>query len=150
MIHIIYAEDIQFDQGDVLVRAASAALQRVLNHEEVELTIAIEGDEQLCQLNRDFLGNNSTTDILSFPADEYDPDSQAKYIGDVVISYPQAERQAQKAGHPIINELQLLVIHGVLHLLGYDHFNEKKKSEMWRLQADILDKIGCIITQLPE
>lgn len=150
MIEIELGEEIQFDQQDALIQAANA----VVNHEKLDkpiaLTVALEGDDRLRQLNRDFLGVDSVTDVLAFPVDEFDPDSQLKYIGDVVISVPQAARQAQHAGHPLLSELQLLVVHGVLHLLGYDHTEDTEKQVMWRLQAEILDEIGSNIKRLPE
>jgi len=150
MIHIDVAENIQFDQGEVLVHAAVSALERVLGRQNVELTIAVAGDHRLRQLNRHFRGVDAVTDVLSFPADEFDPDNQIRYIGDIAISYPQAKRQADRSGHPLIDELQLLVVHGVIHLLGYDHSTDEEKQLMWELQAEILQNIGCNITEFPE
>ncbi len=150
MTQVEIGEGIQFADAGVLSRAAEATLQHSTGKAEVELTIALEGDERLRQLNRDFLGIDAVTDVLSFPADEFDPDSQARYIGDVIISFPQAERQARLAGHSTIDELQLLVVHGVLHLVGHDHAEEAEKLTMWRLQEEILAKIGCRIKTMPE
>ncbi len=150
MIQVEIAEAIQFDQGDALASAAAAALERVPEKLPVGLTIALEGDDVLHKLNREYRGIDETTDVLSFPAEEYDPDSQSWYIGDIIISLPQAERQALAAGHSAINELRLLVVHGVLHLLGYDHHDEEQKRIMWQAQAEILAEIGCEIKNLPE
>lgn len=150
MIQIEIADGIPFENTAALVQAAEAALKRAAGVEQVELTIALEFDEQLLRLNRDFLGIDEVTDVLSFPADEFDPDSQSRYLGDVIISFHQAERQAQVAGHTTLSELQLLVVHGVLHLLGHDHADEEQKEIMWKLQSEILEEIGCEIRQLPE
>jgi probable rRNA maturation factor len=150
MIQVEIGEGIHFEHTDALKQAAEAAVKHSRVAEPVELTIALEGDERLQQLNRDFLGTDAVTDVLSFPADEFDPDAQSKYIGDVVISFPQAQHQAQNAGHPTLAELQLLVVHGVLHLLGYDHAEEAEKQAMWQQQAEILAEIGCEIKKLPE
>jgi probable rRNA maturation factor len=64
----------------------------------------------------------------------------------VIVSYPRALSQANTAGHSIEAELQLLVVHGTLHLLGYDHASEEQKSTMWAAQAEILTQLGCPIT----
>jgi len=135
---------------NMLERAAYAALQHEKADPESELSIVIDGDEKLHQLNLDFLGIDRPTDVLSFPSDEFDPDEQAVYIGDIIISYPQAENQAAAAGHPVMNEIQLLVVHGVLHLLGHDHADPLEKSRMWAAQTEILADLGCQINQLPE
>ena len=135
---------------NLLERAAYTALQHEKSDPESELSIVIDGDEKLRQLNLEFLGIDRPTDVLSFPSDEFDPDEQAVYIGDIIISYPQAENQAAAAGHPVMNEIQLLVVHGVLHLLGHDHADPLEKSRMWAAQTEILADLGCQINQLPE
>jgi probable rRNA maturation factor len=124
----------------VIERAARAALL----HESAEgdLSIVLTDDAQLQQLNRDYLGIDAPTDVLSFPATETDPDSQATYLGDILISVPRAAQQALEAGHPLASEVQLLVVHGVLHLLGYDHAGRAEKERMWTVQAAILESIG--------
>ncbi len=108
-----------------------------------EVTILLTGDEQLHELNRKFLEVDAPTDVLSFPADYVDPDTDATYLGDILISYPRAQDQAAAGGHPVQEELKLLVVHGMLHLLGYDHGEPQEKDEMWAVQALILKAIGC-------
>jgi hypothetical protein len=100
MIQVEIDEQIRFDDAGALTRAAEAALQLGTGQVDVQLTIALEGDERLRQLNRDFLGIDAVTDVLSFPADEFDPDSQARYIGDVIISFPQAALAWRSACRP--------------------------------------------------
>ncbi len=107
-----------------------------------DLSIALSDGRRLQQLNRDFLGIDAPTDVLSFPAAESDPESGAVYLGDIVISVEHARKQALAAGHPLEAEVQLLVVHGVLHLLGYDHARPAEKSRMWAAQAAILNSIG--------
>jgi probable rRNA maturation factor len=92
-------------------------------------------------LNRQYLGVDAPTDVLSFPVGEVDPESEALYLGDILISYPQALAQAEAAGHPVQAELQLLVVHGTLHLLGYDHAEEDEKTLMWKAQDEILARL---------
>jgi probable rRNA maturation factor len=152
MVQISISDTIKFEfaQANILIDAASATLNHILGHQDVELTIAIETDAELQKLNFEYLGINAPTDVLSFPAEEFDPDEQINYIGDIIISFQRAEHQAKTAEHPLINELQLLVVHGTLHLLGYDHAENDQKKTMWELQSDILKKISCNINRLPE
>ncbi len=151
MIHVLI--EAPFDTlvpAELLERAGLYTLRHEHFDETAEFSVVIDSDEKLRQLNHDFLGIDAPTDVLSFPSDEFDPDEQAKYIGDVIISYPRAEVQAQAAGHPVINELQLLVVHGTLHLLGHDHAEPEEKAVMWAAQAEILTGLGVKINQLPE
>jgi len=107
-----------------------------------DLSVVLTDDAQLHQLNRDYLGVDAPTDVLSFPSSETDPETGVSYLGDVLISVPRAEAQAQSASHPLEAELQLLVVHGVLHLLGHDHAKPEDKARMWSAQAQVLDKLG--------
>jgi len=122
-------------------QAAQAALQRSAAP-PADVTIRLSTDEELHQLNRDFLGIDAATDVLAFPLGETDPQSGALYLGDVILSWPRAQAQAAAAGHSSLAELQLLAVHGILHLLGYDHITDDEKARMWQLQRDILADLG--------
>jgi probable rRNA maturation factor len=122
--------------------AAKTALQIQTRNPDTDLTIVITGDEQLCELNRQYRGIDAPTDVLSFPADFTDPENDTPYLGDILISYPQAEKQAAAGKHATRAELQLLVVHGVLHLLGFDHAEAGEKAAMWAAQATILRQLG--------
>lgn len=110
-----------------------------------DLAIVVDGDEHIRELNYSFLGEDRPTDVLAFPAGHTDPDTRRPYLGDIVISYPQAKTQAESAGHPISSELCLLVIHGVLHLLGHDHDNPESRAVMWSAQDQILARLDLNI-----
>ncbi len=125
---------------EIVQRAARAALAQQGAHGD--LSIVLTDDQHLQEMNRDYLGNDAATDVLSFPAEETDPQSGRSYLGDILISVPRAAQQADAAGHPLEAEVQLLVIHGVLHLLGHDHANAADKSRMWAAQAIILQSVG--------
>jgi probable rRNA maturation factor len=127
---------------DLLERAAQETLAHQAAPPEADLTLVLTGDERIQALNRDFLGRDAPTDVLSFPADETDPETGRRYLGDVVISIPRAESQAREGGHALKVELQLLVVHGVLHLLGHDHAGAEEKARMWAAQAKTLEHIG--------
>jgi probable rRNA maturation factor len=135
---------------ELLKATASQALQLAKYAGEVELTVVIDDDEMLRGLNKQFLGIDSPTDVLSFPADEVDPDTGINYLGDIIISYPRAKSQADQAGHPVEAEIQLLVIHGILHLLGYDHSTDEEKQEMWAIQGELIRSMAVNIKKLPE
>lgn len=135
---------------DLLERAARAALEHESQSLESELSIILTNDARLHELNLNYLGVNAPTDVLSFPAAETDPETGARYVGDILISVPRAQAQAEAAGHPLEAEVQLLVVHGVLHLLGYDHAEAEEKARMWRAQAEILERLGLGDIQIRE
>lgn len=124
------------------VREAAAA---TLDQEEVDptagLSVVLTGNDEIQRLNRDFRGVDKPTDVLSFPADSGVPDME-EYLGDVLISLPVAWQQAAAGHHHPLDELSLLAVHGVLHLLGYDHAEPEEKLEMWNRQNGVLVKLG--------
>ena len=130
----------------VLQRAAELTLLQQGQPAEAELTIVLTDDRQLHTLNQQYLGIDAPTDVLSFPAGETDPDTTQLYLGDILISYERAQTQAQAGEHPVEAELQLLVVHGVLHLLGHDHAEPQEKQRMWAAQAEVLQQLGVDLT----
>lgn len=130
----------------LLEQAAQAALVHQSAPPNSALTIVLTGDETLRDLNLRFMGIDAPTDVLSFPSGEPDPETGETYLGDILLSYPRAEAQAQQGGHPILAELQLLIVHGTLHLLGHDHASAEEKARMWKAQGEILASIGCVLT----
>ena len=135
---------------DLLERATREALKHQTVSSASELTIVLTDDARLKELNRDYLGIDAPTDVLSFPASETDPETGARYIGDIIISMARARSQATAAGHPLESEVQLLVVHGVLHLLGHDHATAEEKAQMWKAQAEILKILGLGDIQIRE
>lgn len=127
---------------ELIERAANAALAHQSAPPMCDLTIVLTDDARIQELNRDYLGIDAPTDVLSFPASETDPETGSPYLGDILISLPYAAKSAQKAGHPLEAEVQLLVVHGVLHLLGHDHAKVREKARMWKAQAEILESLG--------
>ena len=97
--------------------------------------------DEIRRLNGVYRGLDQVTDVLSFELNETLPEG-GTYLGDVVIALPVAQEQADAGGHALLAELSLLVIHGVLHLLGYDHADSGAKDEMWSRQAEILEELG--------
>ncbi len=132
----------QFQDAALLEQTANAVLEHQSVKDDLVLSIILTDDEQLRELNLDYLGIDAPTDVLSFPASETDPETGARYLGDILISVPRAAEQAKAAGHELAGEVQLLVVHGVLHLLGYDHAGAEEKARMWAAQAEVLKRLG--------
>jgi probable rRNA maturation factor len=147
MIHI--ESEISFPQ-DLLERAVRATLDHEAQSLDSELSVILTDDARLHELNLNYLGVDAPTDVLSFPAFETDPETGARYIGDILISIPRAQTQADAAGHSLEAEVQLLVVHGVLHLVGHDHAEAKEKARMWKAQAEILERLGLGQIQIRE
>jgi len=148
MIHIQGSGSFLYEEnGSWIITAAQAVLDYQKVEPTSEITVALVDDEEIQRLNREFLGIDSPTDVLSFPADEVDPETGARYRGDVVISLPRARQQAETGGHTLDAELTLLTVHGVLHLLGFDHADASQKRNMWDVQSAILQMIGSSITE---
>jgi len=126
---------------NLIESAAMEALRLADAPPDSELTVVLTDDEELRRLNREYLGIDEPTDVLSFPADFIDPDSNQPYVGDILISVERVFQQAELQKHPAKQELLLLIVHGVLHLLGYDHAEEAEKARMWILQDQILSHL---------
>lgn len=143
MIHIKLNSRSKFALDGKLVRqAAKLTLQQAASDPQSDLTIFLTDDHQLQVLNLQFLGIDRPTDVLSFPSGEADPQTGKVYLGDVIISQEQAAIQSEKSGHPVSSEIQLLTVHGILHLLGFDHDNPNDKKRMWQIQEKVLEKLG--------
>ncbi len=140
MIEIQIDDKFDSNLAAILQQSAQAVLEDA--SAKANASVVLTGDEELQALNSQYLGIDAPTDVLSFPAGEIDPDTQELYLGDVIISLPRAEDQASLAGHSLQDELALLVVHGMLHLLGYDHVQDDEKARMWTKQADLLGQLG--------
>jgi probable rRNA maturation factor len=130
----------------VLQNAATQVLQDQSLRGDPDLSIVIAGNKKIRQLNLEFREIDAATDVLSFRDGEVDPDTGKRYLGDIIISYPFARKQAQDESHSLDEELQLLVVHGMLHLLGYDHTTPAEKEKMWTAQSRILGRLGVKIS----
>lgn len=133
-------------RGLVSASRLELALQTVLDQEHAagDITLLVADDAAIADLNRRFLGEDGPTDVLSFPAQDDGsagfilPPETDPYLGDIIIALPYAQRQAQELGRELGDELDLLAVHGALHLLGYDHAEPDDKAAMWARQQAIL------------
>ena len=110
-----------------------------------ELTVAFTNDIELQRLNEIYRQISSPTDVLAFPANDLDPETGRKYLGDIVISMDQVKKQHDQFGDLEKDILGLLIIHGTLHLLGYDHATREEKIKMWRCQDSILSQFQVTV-----
>lgn len=127
-----------------LIEAARKSLQVEGFDKPAEISIMITDDEQIHALNRDYRGIDRPTDVLSFSqleGEPISPEGEAVTLGDVVISIETARKQAEERGHSADDEIELLVIHGVLHLLGYDDQSDSNAAQMRKHAKAILDRI---------
>ncbi len=141
LVEIESEVDVDEQLASQIMSAAVTALICEGVDEPVELTVLLTSDERIRELNRQYSGEDKVTDVLSFPAGDPMPGAEC-YIGDIVISVPTAVLQALTTGHSITNEMSLLTIHAILHLLGYDHADADGKRIMWSRQNKILAKLG--------
>ncbi len=142
--------DIQIDDAFaplVDVEAIAGAVRRALEttgvNGAVEVSMVVTTDEAVRELNRVYRGQDRATDVLSFGQDDDGPPlppDLPRPLGDVVIAYPQVAAQAGRAGWDTQDELVWLVIHGVLHLLGYDDEDEAGRAAMWAMGEQILGR----------
>jgi probable rRNA maturation factor len=104
------------------------------------VTVALVSDRRMRALNRTFRGRADATDVLSFPAASRQLDGATRYLGDIVIATGVARRQAAEVGHGVGAELRVLALHGLLHLLGYDH--EVDQGAMARVEDRLRRRAG--------
>lgn len=116
-----------------------ARLEKLGKREEVSISFVDNGTIQT--LNKQYRGMDQPTDVLSFPQDEL-PAELPQILGDIVISLERAAEQAQEYGHSLEREVLFLAIHGLLHLLGYDHQTEQEEKQMRAREEEILVKLG--------
>lgn len=122
--------------------------------ENTEMSVTLMDNEHIHEINKKYRGVDKPTDVISFAIEEEDPDEVPiilpedeefdipKNIGDIMVSMDKVKEQAEYLGHSEDRELGFLVVHGFLHLNGYDHMKEEEEKEMFGLQREILDSYG--------
>ena len=134
----------------LLIRRCCHAVLELEHFEgSAEVSVRFVDNEQIRELNKAYRNIDRETDVLSFPLGEngvYDinHDTGAKLLGDIVISLDKALAQAMEYGHSPVRELSFLTVHGVLHLLGYDHMEPGEAAQMYSRQEEILEKMGVL------
>ena len=159
-MHVIFSDEydrLTPEMWNLMERAADIALmtefselRNVELENEPELGVTIVDDREILELNREYRERDSVTDVLSFPQFEgHDDlledlldDEAETLIGDVVICYEQAERQAEEYGTGLTREMLYLFVHSVMHLFGYDHMDEEEKAVMRAREEEVLSAAG--------
>jgi probable rRNA maturation factor len=129
--------------ADALVRAAAAALVAELAPISGEVCVALSSDAQVAELNGSYRGKPTPTNVLSFPAVPMLPvDGEPKFLGDIVLALETMRREAVELKLPLEHHMQHLAVHGILHLLGYDHETDDEAQAMESLEVRILARLG--------
>ena len=123
-----------------IIRKAIVAAAKAASTPLAELAIVLTNDSSIRALNRDWRGLDAPTNVLSFPAGA--SKAGPRVLGDIVIAYQTMAREARDEGKPFAHHLAHLAVHGYLHLLGYDHDNDRDAHKMERLEAKILKRLG--------
>ncbi len=132
---------------NALVELATHVLARLRIHPLAELSVLLVDEATMERLHVQWMDEPGPTDVLSFPMDELRPGSEDHeppqgLLGDVVLCPTIAQKQAVTAGHTTQDELHLLLTHGILHLLGYDHAEVEEEHEMFGLQRELVASFG--------
>ena len=134
---------------EILEKVALFGGTEILGHDKFEVTVTLTDGETIRQINKEHRNIDSETDVLSFPLWDVsageepfeNPDTECIMLGDIVISLPRLKEQAEEYGHSEKREAAYLCIHGMLHLLGYDHMVDDEKQEMRLKEEELLSKL---------
>ena len=152
-------EEFSFDTEGLIKLLTETVMKRFDIPYELSLNVTFTDDETIREINREFRNIDSSTDVLSFPALEFekpgdfsgiseddpecfDPDTGELIFGDIMISLEHAKKQAEEYGHSYNREVAFLLTHSLLHLSGFDHMEDEERKVMEALQEQILDEIG--------
>lgn len=141
-------EDISPELLNSIKNCCIAALEEEGIDERAEVSLTVVDNEEIRELNNEFRGKDSATDVLSFPMSEngeydVDPETNRIMLGDIVISAEKARQQAEEYGHSFEREMCFLATHSMFHLLGYDHeISEEEEKIMFQKQNMVLDRLG--------
>jgi len=129
-------------QMEMLNRVAIAAMEYCGCPTDSEVSISFMNAKEIRVLNQDYRGKDTATDVLSFPVNSELALGNSIALGDIVVSMEAAQQQAEEYGHDLDRELAFLVVHGMLHLLGYDHETPEDEAEMCAAQEEILTSLN--------
>ncbi|MDY2941290.1 MAG: rRNA maturation RNase YbeY [Varibaculum sp.] len=134
-VEIVNETEFEIDDTEFL-DAASYCMRQLQVHPDAELAVLFVDEEAMAELHKRWMNLDGPTDVMSFPMDELRPGhpEASGILGDIVICPQVAEAQAAEAKHTLAEEMLLLMIHGLLHLLGYDHMRAGERAEMFALQ----------------
>ena len=139
----IYMDNSQLTalQTELLTQAVMSTIEHIPATGASEVSISFMTADEIRALNRDYRGKDSATDVLSFPVNNEFLTGQGRPLGDIVICIDIARHQAEEYGHSLERELTFLVVHGMIHLLGFDHETPEEEAEFCAAQDKILDAV---------
>lgn len=155
---IVELYDEQQTLTDELTQMVQDVLAYAANYLELEencaMSVIIVDNEEIQKINREYRQKDAVTDVISFALEEsvveddfpaiQEVMDESRELGDIFVSFQRAQEQAVEYGHSFKRELGFLVVHGFLHLNGYDHMTDEEEAEMFDLQRDILDGFGLV------
>lgn len=147
---ILILNENQYDLPDNFEEVVQETLTIANHNKEIQVNIIFVDEDEIIRLNDNFRDYSEATDVLSFEAGYIDPETGNLNLGDIVICTPFVMKQSAKLGNEPNDEMRLMVVHGMLHLLGYDHSNDEEKSIMWETQRKILENLEIHLNTIPE
>ncbi|MGV8027356.1 MAG: rRNA maturation RNase YbeY [Anaerolineaceae bacterium] len=141
MIQIIIPPILKLNIQTSILKARVFSTIRIMQLEKQNVTLKLCNDREMLTFNKTYRGIDQTTDVLSFSLDFKEPQSNEQYLGDIIISFPTAKKQAKIHHQSLEDEITFLLIHGLLHLMGYDHENLEEERKMFSLQEKIFQQV---------
>ncbi|WP_404825693.1 rRNA maturation RNase YbeY [Fictibacillus norfolkensis] len=151
MLHVEYLNEIDESSTD-FQELLSNVLQKAAEMEktgQAEVSITIVSKERIQEINKEYRQKDSVTDVISFAMEEMGEDEteiiggeETRFLGDIIICLDVAKEQAEEYGHSLEREMGFLAVHGILHLLGYDHMSDEDEKRMFGRQEEILEQYG--------
>jgi len=117
---------------------------------KISVNISFVDEQEITRLNKQYRNFSVPTDVLSFEAGVIDPETGNKILGDIVICIPFVEKQSTFLKNNLNDEIKLMILHGMLHLLGFDHEDDQSKAKMWDYQNKILERLQIKLNNIPE
>ena len=147
-IHLLNENN--YDIPDEIENIIDATLSILKQDNKISVNISFVDEQEMTRLNKQFRNYSEPTDVLSFEAGVIDPETGKKILGDIVICVPFVVNQSTFFKNNLNDEIKLMIIHGMLHLFGFDHENEQSKAEMWDYQNKILKRLQIKLNNIPE
>jgi probable rRNA maturation factor len=152
MVSIDFAVEIPMTEEEkTAIDSVHEVLEKVAEIENlpaVSVSLTLVDNQRIQEINKEYRQKDTDTDVLSFPLFENRSEwvqedwEDSVQLGDIILSLPKANEQAKEYGHSLLREICFLVVHGFLHLLGYDHETETEEKEMFSIQEEVLSRLG--------
>jgi len=147
-IHLLNENN--YDIPNKIENIIDATLSILKQDNKISVNISFVDEQEITRLNKQFRNYSEPTDVLSFEAGVIDPETGKIILGDIVICVPFVVNQSTFFKNNLNDEIKLMIIHGMLHLFGFDHENVQSKAEMWDYQNKILERLQIKLNNIPE